>query len=239
MGTENERMRILEMIDRGEISPSEGASRLDKLGMNPVGSEAMEDMEDMDDRMSILEKIDRGDISPEEGARRLQEFSRQVINEPVVGSYPNPNIDPEDMRKWRRWWTIPLWTGIGITILSGLWMNSAYTLSGAGFWFFCSWLPLLIGVSLIVLGSLSNSSRWLHVRVKQPGDFPSNVAISFPIPIRFTAWIVRTFGRFIPGLDNTALDEIILGLDKETSENPLYIHIDDDEDGEQVEVFIG
>jgi polyhydroxyalkanoate synthesis regulator phasin len=236
MGTENERMRILEMIDKGEISTSEGASRLDDLARNDNISEAAPET---DDRMAILGKIESGEINPEEGARRLQEFSHQAVSETVIGSHAGPTIDPEDLQKWRRWWTIPLWTGIGITILSGLWMNSVYTSSGAGFWFFCSWLPLLVGVGLIVLGSLSNSTRWLHVRVKQPGDFPSNVAISFPIPTHFTAWIVRTFGRFIPGLDNTALDEIILGLDKETSENPLYIHVEDGEDGEQVEVFIG
>jgi polyhydroxyalkanoate synthesis regulator phasin len=236
MGTENERMRILEMINKGEISTSEGASRLDDLARNANKSE---DAPETDDRMAILGKIESGKISPEEGARRLQEISHQATSKVAIGNHSSPNIDPEDLRKWKRWWTIPLWTGIGITILSGLWMNSAYTSSGTGFWFFCSWLPLLIGVSLIVLGSLSNSSRWLHVRVKQPGEFPSKIAISFPIPTHFTAWLVRTFGRFIPGLDNTALDEIILALDRETSESPFYIQVNEGEDGEQVEVFIG
>lgn len=236
MGTVNERMRILEMIDKGEISPAEGAAKLDDLGKH---DDAPKDAPEIEDRMAILEKIESGEITPEEGAQRLQDYNGGTASHVVIDRHTSPSLDPEEMQKWKRWWTIPLWTGIAVTILAGTWMNSTYNSSGAGFWFFCAWLPLLVGVGLIILGGLSNSSRWLHIRIKQQRDFPSKIAISFPLPIRFTAWILRTFGHFIPGLNDTALDEIILGLDNETKNNPIYINIQDGEDGEQVEVFIG
>lgn len=235
MTNENTRMHILELIDKGEISAAEGARRLDEIGKltEPDGNRP-----DVKTRMEILGKIESGEFNPEEGAKRLAEFSYD-IHEPVVVEHINaPRIYPEDTQKWKRWWTIPLWLGVGVTTLSGLWMNSTYTASGAGFWFFCSWLPLLSGVALIMLGSLSSSARWLHVRLKEQGTHPSTMAFSIPLPTRFSAWALRTLGRFIPGLDESSVDEIITALGNETSENPLYIQIQDDEDGDQVEVFI-
>ena len=54
------------------------------------------------------------------------------------------------------------------------------------------------------------------------------------------AWFLRTFGRYIPQLDQTSLDEIILAIGETTSpETPIYVQVDDDEDGDQVEIYIG
>jgi hypothetical protein len=41
-------------------------------------------------------------------------------------------------------------------------------------------------------------------------------------------------------MEDTSLDEIIVAL-KDTAEsgNPFYVHVDEGEEGEQVEVFIG
>jgi hypothetical protein len=55
-----------------------------------------------------------------------------------------------------------------------------------------------------------------------------------------TAWFFRVFGGKIPGLQDTSVDELIMALGDSTNpENPLYIEVEDDEDGERVEVFIG
>lgn len=241
MGKDNERMNILDKIERREVSPDEGIRLLDQIGresINPQGKS------EKNERMEILAKIEGGKLSAEEGAQKLQDLGSEQSEDVGTRSHtqtgrPNPGLDAEDLEKWKRWWTVPLWVGIGVTILSGMWMNAAFLASGAGLWFFCSWLPLSVGILLILLGSMSRSSRWLHVRIKQSGDDAAKVAISLPIPIRLSAWALRTFGRFVPGMDGTALDEIILALDQKTTENPFYIHLEDDEDGEQVEVFIG
>ena len=238
MSTNNERMKILELIDSGEISAEEGAKRLDELN-NPESS--AKEPQQVDDRMGVLAKIESGELSAEDGAERLKNAS-SIAGEQIIihtDSHNQARIEPEELEKWKQWWLLPLWVGIGFTIVSGLWMNAAYNASGTGFWFFCSWVPLMIGVAFILLGSLSSSSRWMHIRVKEAGHSRPNVAISFPIPTTFAVWILRTFGRWIPGLGETAIDEVILALDKETLDNPFHIHVDDDEDGEQVDIFIG
>ena len=64
--------------------------------------------------------------------------------------------------------------------------------------------------------------------------------INIPLPVRLTAWGLRVFGNNLRGLDRTAIDDLILSLEGEISrENPIHIVVHDDEDGEQVEVFVG
>jgi hypothetical protein len=152
-----------------------------------------------------------------------------------------PQIEPEDIQKWRRWWMIPMWVGIGVTILGGLLMYLAWSSNGFGFWFACAWFPFLIGVAAMALAWSSRYARWLHIRIQQkPGEKPERIAISFPIPLRFTAWILRNFGRYIPNVDATGLDEIILAVkDSTTIEAPLFIDVDEGENGERVQIFIG
>jgi len=92
-----------------------------------------------------------------------------------------------------------------------------------------------------VLAWQSRTARWLHLRIQQKeGEWPHNIAISFPLPIRLTAWFFRLFGNKIPGLQGTSVDEMIMALDNTTSPgNPLYVKVEEGEDGERVEVFIG
>jgi len=148
---------------------------------------------------------------------------------------------PEDVEKWRRWWMLPIWAGATLTILAGALMYWAQQTYGLGFWFYCAWLPFLLGLGLIMIAWSSRTARWLHVRVQQAeGEWPRNIAISFPLPIRLTAWFFRLFGGRIPGLQGTSIDELILALDQTaTPDNPLYVKVDEGEDGERVEVFIG
>jgi hypothetical protein len=144
------------------------------------------------------------------------------------------------MEKWQQWWMIPLWVGVGITVLAGAWMNSLLQKENFGFWFYFSWLPLMIGIAVIALAWASRSAPWLHVRVKQSKDHPENVAVSFPIPLRLSAWFLRTFGDHISGLERTNVDEIITAIDMYAkSKQPIIIEVDDDDEGEHVEVYIG
>jgi hypothetical protein len=128
-----------------------------------------------------------------------------------------------------------------VTTLAGLLMGSAIRASGYGFWFFCLWAPFALGVALIALGWASRTSRWLHVRVNTGQDeWPRNIAISIPLPVRLTAWVVRAISPYVPQLRNTGLDELILALDDTSSDHtPLYVDVADGEGGERVQVFIG
>lgn len=239
----SDRLKILTMIENGEISPEEGAQMLENISDN----ENQEKPTRAIDQMSILNQIESGEISSEEGIRILQGNREEItIAHPELKSKKGENLFPketppslsdEELRKWKLWWTYPLYVGVGLTILATYWLNSAYQSSGYGFWFFCSWLPLLLGIVLMAISWFSQTGTWLHVRVRSEHQ---RVAISLPIPLGIAAFMFRHFGQFIPYMEDTSLDEIIVAL-KDTAEsgNPFYVHVDEGEDGEQVEVFIG
>ncbi len=136
-----------------------------------------------------------------------------------------------------------MWAGISVLLVGATLMFAAYQAAGFDFWFFCAALPFAAGVVIMALAAGSRSARWLHVRVRtnQPAnDWPRNIALSFPLPIRLTAWLLRMFGRFIPQLKDHGLDEVILALAETTSSDaPLYVDVDEGEGGERVQVYIG
>ena len=152
-----------------------------------------------------------------------------------------PAALPDDALKWKRWWMVPVWVGVGITVFGGLFMYLAMQSSGLGFWFACASLPFILGLLVIVLAWGSRNAPWLHLRVQQPpGEKPERIAFSMPLPIRPAVWFLRTFGRWIPNLKEHSYDEVILAVGDTTSpDNPLYIVVDEEETGEKVEIYIG
>ena len=236
MVKEGERHLILEMIESGKISADEGLELLKAL-----------------EPLDFIEESEQSTVLPpgaETMGENLIDTQTEVADataaagdERITGEVLDPvEVSlPPDAEDWRRWWRVPMWIGVGITTLAGLLMLWAQQANGIGFLFFCAWVPLLLGVFLIVLSWQSRTSRWLHLRIQQPpGEWPQKIAISFPIPMRMTSWFFRTFRGTIPGMDNLAVDELINALDQSTSpENPLYVEVEDDEDGERVEIYIG
>jgi hypothetical protein len=136
---------------------------------------------------------------------------------------------------------VPFWIGVGITVLGGLLMFWAMQASGIGFWFACAWFPFLLGVAVLALSWGSRTARWMHIRVEQKsGEWPQKIALSFPLPLNLTRWFMRIFGNRIPDLNGVSLDEVLQALDKTTSpENPFYVEVEEGENGERVQVFIG
>ena len=228
-------------------------------------------MSSRDERLQILEMIDSGVISAQEGARLLQSLEGELDQDEVgegtsanEQSLETSSLDqiadsappPRDafgehsqtklefdahVEKWRRWWMIPLWVGVGILIVGGLLTLWAYQVSGFSFWFGCAWVPFLLGLGVIILAWSTRTSRWLHLRVQQkPGERPQTIALSFPIPIRLTAWLLRLFRNKIPGLGKSGVDELVLAMGSSTNpETPFFIEVDEGEDGERVQIYIG
>ncbi len=224
MMNEQERLQILEMIEKGIITAEDGVRLLNSLSGEPG---------------EPLEK-QAAQIGPSATVQANATPAAQVVEETAAPQPGSSFAFDEGVKKWRRWWWIPLTAGIVITVVSGLLMFLAYQASGFGFWFACLWFPLLLGVVVISLAATSRTMRWLHVRVQQsPGEWPQTIAISLPVPIRFTAWVLRTFRRYIPNMEKTNLDEVILALEKTSPNQPFYVKVDEDESGEKVEVFIG
>ena len=233
----SEQMKILQMIESGQISPDEGAKRLQELSLHPNLEQNQ-----FDSTLDILTKIENGEITPDEGISKIAGSSKQnsesIEQEETIEIHQvPPNIPESELKKWKRWWTYPLYAGVAILILSAIWMNSAFQNHGFGIGFFLSWIPISFGLLLMTLSWNSRTGLWIHVRVKGKSE---NVAISLPAPLGLTTWALRNFGHYIPKLEKTYIDEILLALENTSKTNtPLYVHVDEGEDGEQVEVFIG
>jgi hypothetical protein len=257
MANENARMHILEMIESGEITTDEGLRLLQAMN-GEASNEASEPVlpDPLTGAVAVtpanlpepaLEEAEQASsaeeqsgTSPLEGAP--QEETASQAEEPVSQAEPlHRNPIPPNFGRWRDWWMVPFWIGVGITVLGSLLMYWAFQASGLGFWFACAWIPFLLGVAVLALSWESRSARWMHIRVEQKtGEWPQKIALSFPLPLRLTAWFMRTFGNHIPDLNGVPLDEVLQALDKSTSpENPFYVEVEEGQDGERVQIFIG
>ena len=207
----------------------------------------------------ILEKVERGEMSPEEGARQMAQSTREMPMEPApdapstssvpaVIASPQPEAEVvEDFNSvyafWRNWWVVPLSIGAIIFVL-GASLESWANATQHGFWMVCGVFPLLLGVIVLVLSFWSRTARWLHVRIREAnstsGTRATKVAVSMPIPTQTIGWMLKLFGRFIPGLRDqpqiyTMIPEMMAALDK--SGDPLVVEVND-KNGDEVRVYI-
>ncbi len=245
MANQEERRLILEMIANHKITAEEGLSLLQSL---PPAEE--EEFAEDDQLPSPAEPEAAPQTSPfpsdAEGQPLGADQTETESVEPMPsGGQSQPTSDQAsgakpEFSRWRRFWTIPLWIGVGITVASALLMVWAQRASGLGFWFFCAGVPFTLGVILIALAWQTRAAPWLHLRVHQkPGEHPQNIAISLPLPLGISSWFLRTFRHRIPGMEGVSIDEIIATLHQSTSpENPIFIEVEE-EDGEQVQIYIG
>jgi hypothetical protein len=231
MTEKNERIQILEMIESGVITATEGARLLQALDTD----DRLEQANEVESVFSatVEDASSEGEMRPPDDVESASMMNGEVLE----------NIFEPEIEKWRRWWMIPLWIGVGITIIGSLLLFSAYQSSGFSFWFACSWLPFLLGVAMMAMAWGSRSARWMHLRIQQePGDWPRTIAFSFPLPLRFAAWFLRTFGQFIPKVDEIGIDfdQLIQVFETSTTpETPFYVEVDEGENGETVQIYIG
>lgn len=208
---------------------------------------------------AIMDMVEQGQISAEEGLRLINAMGGQresqdvketdslIPVEPVEvhedESEPyQPTISPEERRRLdqlKRWWILPFGIGLLITILGAVWMFNGYANNGFSWGFWLAWIPFLLGIFILSVSFQTSRSVWLHVRIKQkPGETPQRIAISLPVPMGLIRWFLRTFGHRISGLKDQPIDQYADILENLSVDEPFYVHVDD-EDGEEVEVFIG
>ncbi len=210
-------------------------------------------------RLEILRKIESGELSAEaglglisqlEGVNPLVESGAGGIepgaalgiadapSESATGSEAAAPRGTPDFGRWKVW----TWIGFGIftlvTAVSAFWMVQGWQAHPFGWGFWLSWIPFLIGIAGMMF---MFNSRWLHVRVRHSrGGRQERVAVSVPFPPGFVALLFRTFPQWVPeragGVDiGEILDEMSRGISKD---QPIYIQVDE-EDGGQVEIYIG
>jgi hypothetical protein len=207
--TDSERQQILKMIDEGKITAEEGLKLMQALGEDePEGEEA---------------------LAPVEMAAGGEAESEKRTEDPYFARKIN---------RFRSLWAIPLWIGVFITVGAAYWMYSSLQSAGFGFWFYCAWLPFLLGVAVVALAFSSRTSRWIYVNVKQkPGEHPQRIVITFPLTL--VSWLIQIFGSYIPAREKGVTDDVLRAIfDSTKSDEPLFVDVHDD-DGENVQVYIG
>lgn len=203
-----------------------------------------------EERKKILQMVADGKISAEEAATLMKALDEPADGEVEVleteSGFGYERSDAPEFdhvrRRARRFSGAFLWIGILFTIFSAWAMFAIQQSAGINFWFVCMGTPLFLGILLIALGAGSNTARWLYVNVdrSQAEDWPRNISIAFPLPLGFAAWFLRTFGAHIDGLEKTSVDNIVQAIAMaKTVTEPLIVNVDDSDDGEKVQVFIG
>lgn len=207
--------KILDMVEQSQISAEEGLRLINAM---------------KGDRQS---GIDRG--QPAQG-----DVTFVPIEEREAAEFPQiPEEEMARIKRLKRWWVLPFGIGLLITTLGAIWMYMGYLAKGFGFGFWLAWVPFILGIFVISVSFHTSCSVWVHVRIKQkPGETPQRISISLPMPLGLTRWFFSAFGDRIPGLKDQPVDNISEILESLSPEEPFYVHVDED-DGEEVEVFIG
>ena len=214
--TEQERTKVLKMIEEGKITPEEGLHLMQTLEASPVEEQA-----------------DPGSLVTIEHPTPVGEAKGSSFDtDPRIANIKTTV---------RRLWQIPLWIGIAFVVASAWGMQAIMHAVGLNFWFFFLILPLLLGVVIVAAAVGSRKARWLFVDVQQkPGDKPEHIFLGFPLPLKLAGWFLRTFGNKIPPLKNTNVDEVIEAVETGFSgDSPLIVHVDEGQGGERVKVYIG
>jgi hypothetical protein len=206
-----------------------------------------------EERKKILEMVVEGTISAEEAAALMRALEEDAPEEEVevlgvasgMGGERSdaPEFD-EVRRRAGRFSGAFLWIGILFTVFSAWGMYAIQQSAGMNFWFYCLGMPLTLGILFTVMGAGSRTSRWIYVNVdrthSRDKDGPRKITLALPLPLGLVGWFLRNFGHRISGLRNTNVDEVVeaISMAKNMTE-PLIVHVDDHEDGERVQVFIG
>jgi len=204
-----------------------------------------------EERKKILQMVEEGKISADQAASLMRVLDADSVpaEMKVIQTESGPGFEGSDAPEFeevksraRRFAMIPLWIGVFVAVLSAWGIYTVQQNSGLNFWFFCLLFPLFLGVLLIALGAGGQGSKWLYVNVdrREAHDWPQNITLGFPLPLGLTAWFLRNFGHNLRGMGKTNVDEIIQVLDATgKSGAPLIVNVNDDEDGEHVQVYIG
>lgn len=219
---DSERQQVLKMIEDGKISPEQGLALMQALEELPVAESVEPALQ----------------VEPAPAPSAAQEPVSTPRAEPLtrVEERSNPEFDHK-LKQFRGLWVIPLWAGIGLTVLGAWWMFAALQSSGMGFWFFLACLPFLIGVLLTVLAFSSRVSRWIYINVQQrPGESPQHIVMAFPLTL--ATWVLQLV-RFSPGLRENGAGEDILRAVAESTRSGEPLFVDVNEAGEHVQVYIG
>lgn len=200
-------------------------------------------------KLEILKKVESGVLSIEEGSQLLGIFdnaekhtANPEIFEKDDAEFTEPHEVPKVHGCWKAAWSMILLGGAILTAFSAFWVYQGYQNNGFGWAFWLSWIPLVVGLFIMIGGWVLIESPWLHVGVHSKEENRDvNIVFNIPVPLGLARWVFRTFGEHMPqevqSMDIlNVLDEAEASLEKGT---PFHIQIDDETDGSKVEIFMG
>ncbi|MEW5939709.1 MAG: hypothetical protein AB1750_08620 [Chloroflexota bacterium] len=208
-----------------------------------------------EEKRQILKMVEEGKITADEAMtliRALEESAEAEME--IVEAAPasrsersetSERVDAPEFeevkQRARRFAQIPLWIGVGFTVLFAALMYYSLQADGFGFWFYCLTFPFLFGVFIVAIAAGGMNSRWVFVDVRQkPGETPGRITLGFPLPLGLVGWFFRNFGHHMPDMDRAKAEGIAEMIHATASSNqPLIVNAQDDEDGERVMVYIG
>jgi len=198
------------------------------------------------ERLEILKMVEAGQIDAQEAAMLLSALDEAEAQDPPDAPAeafaqtvtPAPESLQNRENRWARFWVYPMMAG-GITLILGsLAIGMIYATGAALGWLVCGWLPMLLGLLVVFLALWSRQATWMHLRISEGGQ--RKVAFSFPLPLTLAAWAVRIAEPFVPQLRETGVDDLIVALRESGSQGePFSIDVQDDQEGERVELYIG
>jgi hypothetical protein len=254
MTTSEERQIILQMIADGKITPGEGKQLLAALrGEQPPSSEQLPSGElPSGGELQPGNKALPGDATlhdemPPEPAAQAEaasaapppestmEESAHLPEQEVVE--PPPPVDV-NLPNTQHWWQVPFWIGLAITI-AGAFMTAGTLQSGAAcLLLLCAFPMLVIGLLLIIAAWFARNGPWVHIRVKHNRPGERNVNLSVPLDLSVMA--VRMAEPFVPQMRRTGVDDVLVSMkDNVKKDQPLIIDVNDDDNGEHVQVIVG
>ncbi len=196
-----------------------------------------------DEKLQILKMVQEGKLDAQEAAMLLAALSESQTGDDTdqtpVEVLPPESRPPEPIEtRWARFWIYPLMAGGVLLLIGALIVGLVSASDGAWGWLLCGWPLLLLGLLIFVLALWSRWATWMHLRISEQGK--RKMALSFPLPLGLAAWVLRIARPFVPQLQQTGVDEVILAVRESASKGePLFIDVQDDEDGERVELYIG
>jgi len=199
----------------------------------------------------ILQMVQDGVLTSAEGARLLEtlEASREgaasgevaaVVSAVSLEPEASEPAEPPDMAWFRSFWLLPFVIAAAVLLLTGwgLWAAFQAPSGWANFFGLLCLGPLFSLAFLgLILAFWSRFAYWLHVRVREKKG--RRIAISLPLPMILIKLVLRFAGRYVgekQAANLSTASELLSALDEQG--DPLFISVDDD-DGDQVQVYIG
>ena len=223
MTTSEERQQVLRMIADGKITPEEGSHLLAALGGGMPPELA----------------------TPGAATEQAQEAPQPGVAEPQQQAYtpeqevvsPPPPIETQ-IPNTRHWWQVPFLIGAALLVAGAFTLAGALSSGAICLVLLCGLPMLLIGILAVIVAWFARNGPWVHIRVKN--DRPGEHNFNFSVPLDLGVVAVRVAEPFVPQMRDTGVDDVILSMkDNVKKDQPLIIDVNDDEDGEHVQVIVG